>query len=87
MEPLQTEGNEEHPADLTALSDVELSEEIRRLTQREREISFQRRYLHGQIEIARSELIRRLAEAGTGALNPDDLEELNRILSGEKGAP
>lgn len=87
MDSLQNEGNAEHPADLSGLSDGELTAEIHRLALREREISFQRRYLHGQIEIARSELMRRLAEAGTGSLNPADLEELDRILAGEKGTP
>jgi hypothetical protein len=85
MESLQNEGNAEHPADLSNLTDSELTAEIHRLTQREREISFQRRYLHGQIEIARSELMRRLSEAGTGNLDPADLAELDRILAGEEG--
>jgi hypothetical protein len=68
-------------ADLAKLDDAELKAEIHRLTRREREISFQRRYLHGQIEVARAELMRRLTEAGPGDLTMIDVEELNRILS------
>ena len=78
--------NAEHSvpaADLTTLGDADLKAEIHRLTKREREISFQRRYLHGQIEIARSELMRRLTETGPGDLSMIDVEELNRILSDE----
>ncbi len=69
--------------DLVGLDDAALKTEIHRLTQREREISFQRRYLHGQIELARNELLRRLTEAGSTDLSEDDVEELNRILDGD----
>ena len=71
--------------DLTALSDGELKTEIHRLTRREREISFQRRFLHGQIELARSELMRRLSEMSPSELSMVDVEELNRILDGPDG--
>ena len=82
----ENDGNTEHSvpaADLATLGDADLKPEIHRLTKREREISFQRRYLHGQIEVARAELMRRLTETGPGDLSMIDVEELNRILSDE----
>ena len=90
MDALENEGNIQPavPApDLTALTDGELKIEIHRLTRREREISFQRRYLHGQIELARAELMRRLTELSPSELSMLDVEELNRILEGPDGGP
>ena len=87
MDPLENKGNEAHPvpaADLSELDDAALKAEIHRLTRREREISFQRRYLHGQIEVARAELMRRLVEMTPSDLSMIDVEELNRILD-ERG--
>ncbi len=87
MDPLENAGNEVHsiPAtDLSQLDDADLKAEIHRLTRREREISFQRRYLHGQIEVARAELMRRLTEMSPSELSMIDVEELNRILD-ERG--
>jgi len=87
MDPLENAGNEAHsiPAtDLSQLDDADLKAEIHRLTRREREISFQRRYLHGQIEVARAELMRRLTEMSPSELSMIDVEELNRILD-ERG--
>ena len=86
MDTLENEGNEQPavPApDLSALTDGDLKQEIHRLTRREREISFQRRYLHGQIELARAELMRRLAEMTPSELTMLDVEELYRILDGQ----
>ena len=82
MDPLENEANAQPAPDLTTLDDAALKTEIHRLTKREREISFQRRYLHGQIELARNELMRRLAELSPSELTTVDLEELNRILDG-----
>jgi hypothetical protein len=85
MDVLENEGNEPSPVpapDLSALTDGDLKQEIHRLTRREREISFQRRFLHGQIELARAELMRRLAEMTPSELSMVDVEELNRILDG-----
>lgn len=84
MDALENDRNTEHSvpaADLAKLGDADLKAEIHRLTKREREISFQRRYLHGQIEVARSELMRRLAATGPSDLSMVDVEELTRILS------
>lgn len=85
MDALENPENDEGavPApDLTRLDDAALKDEIHRLTRREREISFQRRFLHGQIELARNELMRRLTEMEPGDLSSIDLDELNRILDG-----
>lgn len=88
MDALENPENDEQPvpaADLTELGDAELKAEIHRLTRREREISFQRRYLHGQIEVARGELMRRLTEMSPSELSTVDVEELNRILDASGG--
>jgi hypothetical protein len=88
MDALENGGNppEAAPArDLVGLDDEELKAEIHRLTRREREISFQRRYLHGQIELARAELMRRLTRMSPSALDGVDIEELDRILDGPSG--
>ena len=88
MDALENAGNDEQTlpaAELAGLDDAALKAEIHRLTKREREISFQRRYLHGQIEIARAELMRRLTEMTPSELSMVDVEELNRILD-EQGA-
>jgi hypothetical protein len=66
--------------DLVGLDDEQLKAEIHRLMHREREISFQRRFLHGQIELARGELLRRVTQVGSTSLNADDIDELDRIL-------
>jgi len=84
VDALENDRNTEHSvpaADLAKLGDADLKAEIHRLTKREREISFQRRYLHGQIEIVRSELMRRLTATGPSDLSMVDVEELNRILA------
>ena len=46
--------------DLGALSDEELKELIDQLTTEEQEVSYQRRILHGKIDILRAELVNRL---------------------------
>ncbi len=70
--------------DFAALSDVELRDEIHRLRRREREISFQRRFLHGQIELARTDLQRRLTGDVPLTLSPQEIEDLERALSPER---
>ena len=51
--------------DLSTLTDAELKELIRQLTEEEREVSKARRVLHGRIELAKSELIGRLRGRST----------------------
>ena len=73
--------------DLASLSDDELKKEIDQLMEQEREISYQRRILHGKIDILRAELVARLQKTGgKGVLESVDVESLTAILAG-KAAP
>ena len=73
--------------DLGSLSDEQLKELIAELTAQEQEISFQRRLLHGKIDILRAELIARLKESGgKSVLDEVDLDKLTEILT-HKAAP
>jgi hypothetical protein len=70
--------------DLGSLSDVELKEVIRQLTDEETEISYRRRILHGKIDILRAELVNRLRhqhEGGDMAITGDDVQKLTDILT------
>jgi hypothetical protein len=68
--------------DLTTLSDAELKDLIRRLTDEEREVSKRRRVLHGRIELLKSELVGRLKGRDEGALSVVDVDALSKILAG-----
>ena len=68
--------------DLSTLSDAELKDLIRRLTEEEREVSKARRVLHGRIELAKNELIGRLRGRDEGELSAVDVDALSRILAG-----
>jgi hypothetical protein len=71
--------------DLGSMSDSELKEVIRELTQEEMEISYKRRILHGKIDILRAELVSRLREKhrdGEAAISGDDVQKLTDILAG-----
>ncbi len=70
--------------DFSTLNDVELRDEIHRLMRREREISFQRRFLHGQMELARADLQRRLTADVPLTISPQEIEELERALKPER---
>ena len=75
--------------DLGALSDSELKELIQQLTEEEQQVSYQRRILHGKIDILRAELVNRLRkqhEEGESALTGADVQQLTDILAG-KGIP
>ena len=73
--------------DLGALSDVELKRLIEDLETQEREVSYQRRILHGKIDILRAELVVRLqATGGRSVLDEVDVDRLTQILTG-KAAP
>src|SRR5581483_4663666 len=52
--------------DLATLSDSELKELIHTLEAEENEISYQRRILHGKLDILRAELVARLQKKGEG---------------------
>ena len=71
--------------DLGALSDEELKELIDQLTTEEQEVSYQRRILHGKIDILRAELVNRLRkkhETGEDVISGADVQRLTDILSG-----
>jgi hypothetical protein len=70
--------------DLATLSDVELKDVIRQLTEEETEISYKRRILHGKIDILRAELVNRLRKKHDGGevlITGEDLQRLTDILS------
>lgn len=67
-------------------SDEELRELADRLSAEEREISKRRRLLHGEIDILRAEIVRRLREkhsAGAGLVENGNIQTLTDILSGK----
>ena len=73
--------------DLGSLTDDDLKQEIDKLKEQEREISYQRRILHGKIDILRAELVARLQkDGGRGVLDSVDVDSLTAILAG-KSAP
>jgi hypothetical protein len=75
--------------DLGALSDEELKDLIRQLTEEEQEVSYRRRILHGKIDILRAELVNRLRRKhaeGASVISGDDVQQLTDILAG-KGIP
>jgi hypothetical protein len=70
--------------DLGSLTDAELKEVIRELTDEETEISYKRRILHGKIDILRAELVNRLRkkrEGGEIMITGDDVQRLTDILA------
>lgn len=72
--------------DTAAMSDEELKETIQKLTDEEREVSYRRRVLHGQIDILRAELVNRLKakrEGGETLLSGADVQQLTDILLGK----
>ena len=73
--------------DLGSLSDDELKRLIEDLERQEREVSYQRRILHGRIDILRAELVARLQKSGgRSVLDQVDVDRLTDILTG-KAAP
>ena len=74
--------------DLGALSDQELKDLIQELTEEEQEISYQRRILHGKIDILRAELVARLQKTGGRSILEDvNVEALTEILAGKAAPP
>lgn len=70
--------------DLGSMSDSELKDLIRQLTDEETDISYQRRILHGKIDILRAELVNRLRnkhEGGEEVISGEDLQRLTEILA------
>ena len=76
--------------DLGALSDQELKDLIKQLTEEEMEVSYKRRILHGKIDILRAELVNRLRkkdENGELVISGADVQQLTDILSGRVSGP
>jgi hypothetical protein len=74
--------------DLASLSDEDLKKLIDDLTTREQEVSFERRILHGKIDILRAELVARLQKTqGRSVLDQVDVESLTDILAGKAAPP
>jgi hypothetical protein len=70
--------------DLGSLSDSELKRLIDGLEHEERDVSYQRRLLHGKIDILRAELVARLqASGGRSVLDQVDVDRLTEILTGK----
>ena len=71
--------------DLGALSDQDLKDLIKQFTDEEMEVSYQRRILHGKIDILRAELVNRLRkkdETGELVISGADVQQLTDILAG-----
>jgi hypothetical protein len=74
--------------DLGSMSDTELKDLITALTEEELKISYQRRILHGKIDILRAELVSRLRhkyEHGDEVISVADVGRLTDILAGRVG--
>jgi hypothetical protein len=85
-EPLAT-GDEAEDAE--ELSDDDLRERIHVRAQSEREVSFRRRILHGQIDLLRAEIVARLRDRDGEAsehLAASDVDQLSEILA-HRGPP
>ena len=76
--------------DLATLSDPDLRDLIRELMQKEHEVSYQRRLLHGKIDILRAELVARLQKQmgeSESPLRDIDVDKLTEILSSKASPP
>jgi hypothetical protein len=74
--------------DLGSMTDGELKDVIRQLTDEEMEISYKRRILHGKIDILRAELVSRLREQhrdGEAGISGEDVQRLTDILANRAG--
>jgi hypothetical protein len=76
---------EETFPDIGAMSDEELKATIDELTAQEQKVSYERRMLHGKIDILRAELVNRLRtsrESGDALITGADVDKLTDILAG-----
>ena len=74
--------------DLATLSDPDLKKLIADLAREENEVSYQRRLLHGKIDILRAELVARLQKTGgTSILDEVDVDHLTEILTSKAAPP
>jgi hypothetical protein len=74
--------------DFPTLSDEDLKKLIDELEEQEREVSYQRRLLHGRLDILRAELVSRLKKSGgKTVLDQVDVDRLTEILTGKAAPP
>ena len=74
--------------DLASMSDDDLKKLIDDLTKQENEIPYQRRLLHGKIDILRAELVARLQKTGgQSVLDQVDVDHLTEILAAKAAPP
>jgi len=74
--------------DFGSLSDDGLKQLIDELEAQEREVSYQRRILHGRIDILRAELVARLQRSGgRSVLDQVDVDRLTEILTSKTTPP
>lgn len=74
--------------DFPTLSDEDLKKLIDELEEQEREVSYQRRLLHGRLDILRAELVSRLKKSGgKTVLDQVDVDRLTEILTGKASPP
>ena len=74
--------------ELGSLSDEGLKDLIDDLERQEREVSYERRLLHGKIDILRAELVARLQQSGgRSVLDQVDVDRLTDILTGKAAPP
>jgi hypothetical protein len=70
---------------IQSYADEELKSLAVQLTREEQELSMRRRLLHGELDIVRAEMVRRLRDknrTGTGLVQDGDVAALSDILSG-----
>lgn len=80
----------ENLPELSSLSDRELKDMIHDLCSEEQELSFQRRILHGKIDILRAELVQRLSgkrDSGEALISDADVSRLSEILTRREPFP
>ena len=83
-------GSVEALPDLDSLSDQELRDLIHNLMEEERRVSYERRLLHGKIDILRAELQARLKKdvgEGKSPLHDVDVDKLAEILAAKASPP
>jgi hypothetical protein len=74
--------------DLASLSDEDLKGLIDEYTKEEQEVSYQRRLLHGKIDILRAELVARLQKTGGRSVLDDvNVDSLTSILAAKAPPP
>jgi hypothetical protein len=74
---------------IQSYTDEELKSLAVQLTQEEQEVSMKRRLLHGELDIVRAEMVRRLRDknrTGSGIVQDGDVAALTDILSGHGGS-